>query len=130
MPPTKRTSLSDPIETRLRRRDMTRVREIADHTGEALSTVIRDLVGEAIQMRDRRDVLEEQRPGLKPIRRRSNLPTGPEGIEGQSSTKIGKAGKKGPTMDTIPQTIEERDRRAKRPKYEITAVSQTSEEEI
>ena len=116
--------LSQPVEVCLQRLDMIYVQQYAQASRSSVGATVRELVHEAIVARDRKN-----RPDLTapPV---SRLPQGPEGKKGVASERIGPKGKSGRKMRTIPQTIAERDKRAKQPKYEITSVSHTEEEEL
>ena len=130
--------LSEPVEVCLKRLDMIYVHQYAQASGSPVAKVIRELVNEAIIARDRKhrpDATVRRSTGLHTKMESGGttytpepeFKTGPQGAKAKASTKVGK---KGPTMDTIPQTRAERDRRAKLPKYEITHVGPTETEEV
>ena len=142
--------LSEPVEVCLQRLDMIYVRQYAQASGSSVAATIRDLCHEAIVARDQRNSPPVLRlSGLNTPN--SEFTTGPEGKKGVASERVGPQGKSGRKMDTIPQTIAERDERDRRkksskrtkgrsarvpdspmtpPEYTITHVSHTEEEEI
>ena len=118
--------LSEPVEVCLQRLDMIYVREYAQVSGASVAATVRDLVHEAIVARDRKNRPEDDTPVLS----LPGLPQGTQGAKGDSSERIGPRGKTAARIRRVSKTARVPDTPLTPPKYEITHVSGTTEEEI